>query len=489
MSKIPPELADAAYRSDFHAFARKSFTVLNPTASWVDNWHLQAISYQLERVRLGDCKRLIITLPPRSLKSHFGSIAWPAYMLGRDPSRKIVCISYSQELAGKHAAECRRLMESAWYQNLFPNVRLNRNTASEIETDQGGLRLTTSTEGTLTGRGGDPIIIDDPMNANDAYSKAGRDAVNYWFKTTLLTRLDDPSIGAMVVIMQRLHEDDLVGNLMELGNWDVVNLPAIAPEDIEVPLSDHVRYPWKKDELLHPARLPASTLATLKQTMGVDIFNAQFLQTPVPETGNALNRNWLKYYDNTPVTQEGDHIVQSWDTAMKTGVANDYSVCLTFLIRNKNEYYLLDDFRKRLEFQDLLKIVLPHAQKLRASTVLIEEQVSGIPFVQMAKNLGVQGVLGIKHRTDKQTRMRSAIPKIEGGSLFLPKSAPWLEDFLLEYLAFPNGKHDDQMDALSQFLNWCTNREGSIFEADFGYGDGDWGAPDPDMIAWWIRRH
>jgi predicted phage terminase large subunit-like protein len=104
----------------------------------------------------------------------------------------------------------------------------------------------------------------------------------------------------------------------------------------------------------------------------------------------------------------------------------------------------------------------------------------------MAKNLGVQGVLGIKHRTDKQTRMRSAIPKIEGGSLLLPKSAPWLEDFLLEYLAFPNGKHDDQMDALSQFLNWCTNREGSIFEADFGYGDD--GAPDPDMIAWWLRR-
>ena len=106
--------------------------------------------------------------------------------------------------------------------------------------------------------------------------------------------------------------------------------------------------------------------------MGVRIFNAQFLQTPVPETGNALNRNWLKYYDSTPVVQQDDHVVQSWDTAMKTGIANDYSVCETFLIRNKNEYYLRDVFRKRLEFQDLLKVVLPHAQKFQARTVLIE---------------------------------------------------------------------------------------------------------------------
>jgi predicted phage terminase large subunit-like protein len=488
MSKITAELANAAYRSDFPAFARKSFEVLNPTVLWKNNWHLRATCFQLEKVRLGLCKRLIITLPPRCLKSHLGSIAWPAYMLGRDPTKKVVCISYSQELAGKHAADFRRLIESPWYRRLFPNVRLNRSTASEIETDQGGSRLTTSIEGTLTGRGGDPIIIDDAMNANDGYSKAAREAVNKWFATTLVSRLDDPSAGAIVVIMQRLHEDDLVGHLVKLGHWEVLNLPAIAPDDREVALSDHEKYLWKKGELLHEDRLSMSTLQHLKQQMGGDVFNAQFLQTPVPETGNALNRNWLKYYENAPVLQQGDHVVQSWDTAMKTGDDNDYSACLTFLIRSKNEYYLLDAFRKRLEFHDLLKVVLPHAQRFRATTVLIEEQVSGIPFVQMAKNMGVQGVLGIRHRTDKQTRMRSAIPKIEGGSLFLCKSAPWLEDFLLEYLAFPKGTHDDQMDAMSQFLNWCVNGEGSVFDFDFGHDD-DLGAPDSDSIAWSLRRH
>lgn len=362
MSKITPELADAAYRLSFHAFARKSFEVLNPTKLWADNWHLRAISYRLERVRLGHCNRLIITLPPRSLKSHFGSIALPAYMLGRDPTKKLVCVSYSQELAGKHTADCRRLIDSQWYSSIFPDFRLNRSTASEIETDQGGYRLSTSIEGTLTGRGGDPIIIDDPMNANDGYKKAGRDAVNKWFSTTLISRLDDPSTGAIVLIMQRLHENDLVGYIVKLGHWDVLNLPAIAPDDTEVELSGHEKHVWTKGELLHEARLPKSVLQDMKQHMGTDVFNAQFLQAPVPETGNALHRDWLKYYDTAPVPQHDDHVVQSWDTAMKTGDTNDYSVCLTFQICNKNEYYLLDVFRKRVEFHDLLKVVLPHAQ-------------------------------------------------------------------------------------------------------------------------------
>src|ERR1700730_9754544 len=467
MSKLPINIVKASFRFHLLTFGRKSFSMLNPTTVWKDNWHMNAICYQFKRVISGRCNRLIITLPPRTLKSHFGSIVLPAYMLGRDPTKKIICVSYSQDLAIKLGADCRRLIETSWYNRLFPNLRLSRSTATEIETDRGGYRLTTSTEGTLTGRGGDLIIIDDPLNANDAYSKTARDAVNRWFSTTLVSRLDDPSAGAIVVIMQRLHEDDLVGHLMKLGQWDFLNLPAIAPEDIEVPLSDHKRYLWKKDELLHGARLSRPVLEARKREMGTDVFNAQFLQTPVPETGNTLHRGWLKWYDAAPMAQSGDQNVQSWDTAMKTG----YSVCLTFRIRNKNEYYLLDVLRRRLEFQDLLKVVAPLAAQFQAGTVLIEEQASGIPFVQMAKNLGVQGVLGIKQRADKQTRMRSAIPKIEGGSLFLPRSAPWLDDFLLEYLAFPNGAHDDQMDALSQFLNWCNNQGGSFFEADFGYDE------------------
>jgi len=484
MSKAPPHVMMTAYRRDLLTFSRKSFSVSNSGTQWKDNWHLEATCYQLRRVLQGNCKRLIITLPPRSLKSHLGSIALPAYMLGIDPTSKIVSVGYSQSLSEKHSSDFRRLVESSWYGSVFPGVRLARSTAAEIETDRGGYRLATSTEGTLTGRGGDVIILDDPLNAKDGYSKHARDNTNRWYSTTLPTRLNDPSTSAIVIIMQRLHEDDTVGYVSKLGHWDILNLPAIAPADMYVPLSDCRKYFWRRGELLHPARLSQAVLEDRKRDMGTDAFNAQYLMAPIPEFGNIIRRDWLKSYDPPLVPQAGDLVVQSWDTAMKAGVANDYSVCHTFRVRNKNEYYLVDVLQKRLEFQDLLKIVAPHATRFGADAVLIEEQASGIPFVQMARSLGVQGVIPIKDRRDKETRLRSAIFKIEAGSLFLPRSAPFLDDFLIECLGFPNVKHDDQVDALSQFLNWRTNSECSIFEADFGWDD-DPGAPDPDDV---LRR-
>jgi hypothetical protein len=201
--------------------------------------------------------------------------------MGRKPAVKILCVSYSQDLVNKHGGDCRRLIEGPWYQGVFPNVRLRRSTADEIETDEGGYRLSTSTEGTLTGRGGGLIIIDDPLNAKDTYSKTAREAVNRWFSNSLVSRLDDPVTGAIIVIMQRLHDDDLVGYLMKLGGpWEIFNLPAVAPEDIDIPLSDHKGYRWKKGELLHEARLPWSILEAKKREMGTDAW-------PCPSSGRS----------------------------------------------------------------------------------------------------------------------------------------------------------------------------------------------------------
>jgi hypothetical protein len=187
-------------------------------------------------------------------------VALPAYMLGQNPAKKIVYVSYSQSLSEKHSSDNRRLVESPWYRSVFPAVRLVRSTAAEIETAHGGYRLATSTEGTLTGRGGGPVIIDDPLNANDGYSNTAREAVNRWYSQTLLSRLNDPSMGTIIVIMQRLHEDDLVGYITKLEQWEVLNLPAIAPIDMHVPLSDCRSYFWRQGELLHPARLSHTVL-------------------------------------------------------------------------------------------------------------------------------------------------------------------------------------------------------------------------------------
>lgn len=462
---------DVVLRQDFQSFAQKSFADLNPGATWEHNWHIDAICHHLEQVRTGKITRLIINMPPRSLKSHIGSVAFPAYCLGRSPTSKFICASYSQELAAKHASDFRRVLDSDWYGRVFGRGGLFKNTENDVQTPEGGFRFATSVGGTLTGRGGDVIIIDDPLSAAETYSKASRERVNSWFSTTLLSRLDNKKTGAIIVIMQRLHPEDLTGHLLEEDGWTLVCLPAIVPDDREITIAPKRSYFWRKGEVLHEAREPLTVLEQIKQQLGTDTFNAQYLQAPLPETGNLLKPSWLQTYEMAQVTQPGDQVVQSWDTAMKATDTSDYSVCLTFLVRNKNQYYLTDLYRDRPEFPELTKLVMSQAQKVKADAILIEDSASGTSLIQTVRRAGLQGVIAIKPTADKATRMYGQTPKLEAGSLFVPKSAPWLGEFMAEYLAFPKGRHDDQMDSLSQFLTWRTNQEDNYFSFDFGVAD------------------
>jgi predicted phage terminase large subunit-like protein len=469
MTQITQRQLDAILRSDFLSFLLKFFALLNPDTSFQNNWHVEAIAYQLERVLKGATKRLIINAPPRSLKSYIVSVAFPAFVLGTTPHKRIIGASYSEALSVKLGSDFRRIVESDSYRRIFKPRPPAKSTESEYQTSEGGFRFATSVGGTLTGRGGDLLIVDDPLNAADALSKPSRDRANSWCTGSLISRLDNKLTGAIIAVMQRLHQDDLTGHLMEQGGWEVFQLPAIAQNDREILLSDTRKHQWRVGDPLQAVREPQKVLEELKQQMGTDIFNAQFLQAPVPETGNMLKREWLGTYDLTPIKQEGDQIVQSWDTAMKATETSNYSVCLTFLVRNRNEYYLLDAYRKRPEFPELAKFVLAHATEWRADAILIEDKASGTSLIQTVQRNGLQGVIPIKPSMDKASRMYGQTPKLAAGSLFLPKSAPWLGDFLAECLAFPKGRYDDQVDALSQFLEWRGNRENDIFEFDFGH--------------------
>lgn len=479
---------DAVLRQDFQSFAQKSFVELNPSATWEHNWHIDAICHQLEQVRTGKITRLIINMPPRSLKSHIGSVAFPAYCLGRNPNSKFICASYSQELATKHASDFRRVIDSDWYGRVFGRRALFKNAENEVQTQEGGFRFATSVSGTLTGRGGDVIIIDDPLSAAEAHSKTSRERVNSWFSTTLLSRLDNKKTGAIIVIMQRLHPEDLTGHLLEEEGWTLVCLPAVAPDDREIAIGDKRFHLWRKGEVLHEAREPLIVLEQIRRQLGSDTFNAQYLQAPLPETGNLLKRSWLQTYDMAPVRQPGDQVVQSWDTAMKATDTSDYSVCLTFLVRNRNQYYLTDLYRDRPEFPDLAKLVMTQAQKTRADAILVEDSASGTSLIQTVRRAGLQGVIPMKPTADKATRMYGQTPKLEAGSLFIPKSAPWLVEFLTEYLAFPKARHDDQVDSLSQFLIWRTNQEDNYFSFDFGEADNprmSGAAPTGEEVLHW----
>jgi hypothetical protein len=269
---------EAQLRLDFTAFAQRSFRELNPLMPFAMNWHVEVISAKLAAVYQDRIRRLIINLPPRHLKSHLASVAFPAWCLGHRPAAQILCVSYAQDLADKLARDCRRIMISDWYQRAFP-TRLSpqRQAVPEFETTAQGCRLATSVGGVLTGRGADLIIIDDPLKPEEALSQAHRQGANEWFDHTLYSRLNDKQQGAIVLIMHRLHEDDLVGHVLGQEDWEIVRLPAIAEDDetivVENPLGRRC-FERRRGEALHPAREPLPMLEQIRRPFGAHVRRA-----------------------------------------------------------------------------------------------------------------------------------------------------------------------------------------------------------------------
>jgi predicted phage terminase large subunit-like protein len=488
MTELTPAQRDAIYRSDFPAFAQATFAVLEPGGRFEPSWHHEAIARLLLDSN-GKKTRKYINAPPRSLKSLLVSIAWVAFKLGHEPGHKFICASYSHDLASNLGAQCRKVMQSDFYCRLFA-TRLSRITDDGLVITEGGFRIATSVGATLTGLGGDTLIVDDPLNATEAYSETSRRNANTWLIGTLMSRLNDKRAGAIFVVMQRLHQEDPTGILIEKG-WDGLVLPAFAPRDTVIQIGNW-KYFWKQGEPLQ-AREPLEVIEDQRRQSMSAVFAAHYMQDPVPEAGNMLKRDWLKWCELPLVRQPSDVIVQSWDTAVKVTSTSDYSVCLTFLVRNNNQYYLIDVWRKKVEFPELCMAVLNEAQKHKPTAILIEDHVSGSSLIAQCRRNGMTGIVARRPVTDKKTRMYGETAKLEAGSLILPKSAPWLDEFLMEYLGFPGGKHDDQIDALSQFLNWRTEVESrGQFICDWGDDHGSvtagLGAPSIEEMLWLLRR-
>jgi predicted phage terminase large subunit-like protein len=460
MKNVDQAVLDALLRSNLAAFTRRCFQTLSGE-TYLSNWHIEAMAYQLERCRKREIRRLIITLPPRNLKSITASVAFPAFALGHDPDLPIVCASYSQDLAAKHARDFRNVLQSAWYRRLFPLARIDpkKNTEAEIQLIGKGGRLSTSVEGTLTGRGGNLILIDDPMKPADRMSNPKRAAVAEWYDSTLTSRLNDKTKGVIVLIMQRLHVEDLVGHVLDKGEtWFHLNLPAIAEQDEEIALLDGRVHQRKAGDLLHPEREPMAVLEEQKVVMGSQAFSAQYQQAPIPAGGELIKDDWFRTYVAAPQRAPDERVVQSWDTATKAGTTNDYSVCTTWLMRGK-DYYLLDVLRKRLEYPDLRRTILSHATAHSATAVLIEDAGTGAPLTQDLRREGKLRPIPIRPERDKLVRLEAQSAVIEAGHVLLPEKAPWLDDFRSEILAFPSGRYDDQVDSVSQFLAWAARNQ------------------------------
>jgi predicted phage terminase large subunit-like protein len=442
----------AVLREDLASFVRKVFTTVSPGTRYLHNWHIDAIVYELMRVHIGQSRRLLISQPPRSLKSICVSIAYAAWLLGHDPSRRVVAVSYSGDFAAELHRQFRMAVNSDWYAALFPNLRWAKETGLDLVTTKGGGRYATSVGGTLTGRGADIIVVDDPLNASDAYSEPARKRVIDWFGGTLVSRLNDKEKGSIIAVMQRLHQEDLAGHLRDRGGWRCLDLPAIATDDQIIPLGYGKTHIRRAGDVLHPERESLAALDAIKAEIGSDAFSAQYQQMPIPPGGAMIKRHWVQRYSEPPPGKDILQIIQSWDTASKGGPNNDWSVCTTWAQSFDGRMYLLDVWRDRADYPTLKARVLERHAKWKPNAVLIEDTGTATGIIQELEYAYI-GLVAVKPDRDKIARMAIASAKFETGKIYFPEQASWLADLEAELFAFPGARYDDQCDSISQALN------------------------------------
>lgn len=455
--KMVRQAALQVSRDNFFPFVWRVFDTLHhgPGDRFEPAWHVQAMCHELDNVRIGENKRLVINIPPRCLKSVTVAVAYVAFLLGHFPGAKIIVASYGLDLARKHSEDCRRVMASRWYQQMFPHTRLARkgNTSEEIRTTQGGSRKAVSIGSSVTGHGADYIIIDDLLKAGDPSSEAELLRAQEFIEGTLLSRFDNPSEGRVVMIAQRLHEMDPPGYLLDKGTYRHLNLPAIAEEQERVPIGQgkvHLRGP---DDLLFPARLSRETLDRMRREMGSATFNCQYQQNPIAPDGSPLRWEWFGSYEVAEDRQWYQLVIQSWDTGTSADPRSDFSVCTTWGFR-VDTWYLLDVWRGQLDYPALKSKALQLVDQWDPDRVLIEDAATGRPLFHELFYDDRRRFDRIRPEKEKEIRFNSACAPVEEGKVCLPVEAPWLPVFKRELLSFPRGRHDDQVDSFSQFLNW-----------------------------------
>ncbi len=438
----------------FYTFLKEVYLTLNPGQEFLENWHIKYLCTLLEEVENGKHKNIIINIPPRSLKSTIITVAWTAWMLGKYPNKKIITASYSLKLSTKLSQDCRNVMTSTWYRNAFNCFKIanDQNCKHKFSTTKHGVRIATSVGASIIGEGADILICDDPLSPLQAYSKTYRDRVYDWFMESFSTRLNDKKNGIKIIVMQRLHEDDLCGRILNLfsNKWLQVIIPAIADKD---KIYQTYRYKTfiKENAYLHEDREDKEVLTEICSNLGSQAFSAQYLQKPIPLSGNIVKREWINRYEKIDYNQ--GIIVQSWDLAFTNKSYSDYSACTTWLIKDHN-FYLLDVFKAKLEFSSLKKKILNLYHSWDCHYLILEDTVATKALIDDISTNKELNVIRYQPLSDKITRLALCGPIFESGKIHFPESAEWLMDFERELFSFPNCDHDDQVDSVSQFINY-----------------------------------
>ena len=468
------EQFDALCRQDFSVFFQRAWREIEPE-EYSHNWHVDCIAAHLEAVERGDIKRLIINIPPRTGKTLLVNVCFTAWVIGRSPGVRVLGVSYAQRLSEKIAYKTRLLMESDWYKGLFPEATLDRDQSqkSNFMTQKGGGRFSTSVGGTLTGEGGNYLLIDDPMNPDEALSDVKRIGGNEWVDQAVFTRLNNPKEDKIVVIMQRLHSDDTTGHLMERGDWTLLKLPAETKEKITVTLDDKT---WEYEGLLHEERLNQDTLEELLFSMGSYAYAGQFLQEPVPLGGGEFKKDHLNYFQSQGFDAKPCNLYITVDPANSKKKTSDYTAMAVWALGRDHNYYLIDGLRMRLNPTERIDTLFALHRKWNDLTskppkVGYERygMMSDIHYIEeKQKNDNYRfPIVEIHSSIQKEERIRRLIPVMEQGRMWLPNDlfyknhkglpANFISDIVdEEMMLFPLSTHDDFIDAMSMIFDMDT---------------------------------
>ena len=419
--------------------------------TFISGAHHKRMAEAFERVANGTCKRLIINMPPRHTKSEFASYLLPAWFLGKFPHKKVIQASNTGELAVGFGRKVRNLVDSEVYSSIFPNLALQADSkaAGRWNTSKGGDYFAIGVGGTVTGKGADVLIIDDPHSEQEAAMAASNpeiyDKVYEWYTSGPRQRLQPG--GAIVVVMTRWAQRDLTGQVLKSAaqrsgeEWEVIEFPAILP-------SGRPLWPqfWSLEEL-----------SALREELPNAKWQAQYQQNPVGNESAIVKRDWWKWWekDDPPVCE---YILQSWDTAFEKTQRADYSAGTTWGIFACEEdnfapnIILLNTYKKRVEFPELKRDVMREYNEYEPDSLIVEKKASGAPLIYDLRAMGipVQEYTPSKGQ-DKIARLNSVSDIIASGKVWVPQTR-WAEELVDEVAAFPSGEHDDLVDATTLAL-------------------------------------
>ena len=453
-------------------FIKGAWRVVEPATPFVQGMHINAIANHLEAVTNGQIRNLLINIPPRHMKSLTVSVFWPVWEWIANPHRRWLFASYAASLSVRDTLRSRRLIESPWFKLHFGDrfsLTTDQNQKMRYENDKTGCRIATSVDGSATGEGGDRVVVDDPHNVAERESETIRRATLTWWDETMSTRLNDPKTGAKIIVMQRVHEKDLSGHVLEQGGYVHLNLPAeFEPQRRCTTMIGWNDWRIAEGELLWPQRISRSEISDFKLRLGPSGYAGQFQQRPTPAGGARFQREWFRYYRLAPFTRpayvlfgpDGSERTVPLASCSRFAVMDPagseprqnarpcYTVIQVWDVTPTHDMLLVHQYREQVQAPDAADAAIRIAREFGVQFIGIEKDGIGLGIVQAVKRSSIV-VRPIKARGSKEARSETAEIRMAAGSIFFPREAPFLWDLEQELLHFPKGEYADQVDALA----------------------------------------